>query len=137
MTLEIGSLASEHLVTVGPQHTLAEAAQRMNQNKIGSVVVLVEAAMPGILTERDLLRSIAEGADAESTTVERYMTPIAITGSASWDVYEAANRMFEGGFRHLIVLDDQGSPSGILSLRDLVKALLETSSSDRLSEPPT
>lgn len=128
MSLEVGSLASKRLVSVGPDHKLVDAASRMNENKIGSVVVTVEGANPGIITERDLLRSMAEGADPGSTLVEDYMTPIAITASSSWDVHEAAQRMFDGGFRHLIVLDEGGEPSGILSLRDLLAALLDLTS---------
>ncbi|MGI8407922.1 MAG: CBS domain-containing protein [Actinomycetota bacterium] len=134
MSLEVGSLASKRLVSVGPDHKLVDAARRMNENKIGSVVVTVEGSNPGILTERDLLRSIAEGADAGSTLVEEYMTPIAITASASWDVHEAAQRMFDGGFRHLIVLDEEGEPAGILSLRDLLEALLDLTSNADTSE---
>lgn len=134
MSMEIGSLASKRVVSVGPDHKLVDAALRMNENKIGSVVVNVEGANPGIITERDLLRSMAEGADPASTLVEDYMTPIAITASAGWDVQEAAKRMFDGGFRHLIVLDEQGEPSGILSLRDLLQALLDLTPDTQMSE---
>lgn len=127
MSLEIGELASKRLVSVTCDTSLLEAARRMNEHKIGSAIVLVEGEMPGIITERDLLRSMADGADPATTLVEQYMTGIAITASANWDVYAAADRMFQGGFRHLIVLDGDGTPSGILSIRDLVQALLGAS----------
>lgn len=135
MSLEIGALASKGLVSVGAQHSLADAARRMNEHKVGSAIVLVEEAIPGIITERDLLRSMAEGADPATTRVEQYMTAIAITASANWNVHEAAKRMVDGGFRHLIVLDDHGSPFGILSIRDLVKVLLGTSQENWVSQP--
>lgn len=124
MSLEIGELASKDLVSVRPDDTLVSAARRMNEHRIGSAIVLVPDGMPGIITERDLLRSMADGVDPATTRVDEYMTAVAITGSAHWDVHNAAERMFDGGFRHLIVLDPQGSPLGILSIRDLVKALL-------------
>lgn len=133
MSLEIGDLASRRLVSVGSEQSLTDAAKAMNQHKIGSAVVLVEEGMPGIITERDLLRSMAEGADPAVTQVAQYMTAIAITGSVNWDVREAATRMFDGGFRHLIVLDEDGSPFGILSIRDLVKALLGVTQESQVS----
>lgn len=123
-TMKIGSLVSTAVVSVGPTHTLAHAAQRMAERHVGSALVLVEEGHPGIITERDLLRAIAEGADASSAMVEQYMTAVAITASRSWEVTEAARLMSEGRFRHLIVLDDQGV-MGVLSMRDLVGALLE------------
>ncbi|CAN5627597.1 CBS domain-containing protein [soil metagenome] len=122
--MEIGPLVSAELVTVGPDHSLAETARRMIERGVGSAVVVTEDGRPGIITERDLLRSLAAGNDPESTRVERYMTENAITASPSWDVTEAASRMVDGGFRHLLVLNDNGSISGVLSIRDLVASLL-------------
>lgn len=121
--MEVGAVASRNVVTVGPTHTLQEAARRMAQGKVGSAVVRDEA--PGIITERDLLRAIADGADFSTTEVSEYMTANAITASASWDLVKAARCMQEGGFRHLIILDDDGRLAGMLSLRDLVGPLLD------------
>ena len=53
------------------------------------------------------------------------MTPDAITASPSWDVAEAGARVLAGGFRHLLVLSDDGTFSGVLSIRDLARAFLE------------
>ncbi|MGI8774901.1 MAG: CBS domain-containing protein [Actinomycetota bacterium] len=131
MSRNVGALASRRIVSVGENQTLADAARRMNEQRVGSAIVLIEGSMPGIITERDLLRSIADGADPSTALVGDYMTPIAITASANWDLQEAAQRMFDGGFRHLIVLDEQGSPAGILSMRDVAKALLEIATEDR------
>lgn len=125
MSLKVGALASSRIVSVGENQALVDAARRMNEQRVGSAIVLIEGSMPGIITERDLLRSMAEGADPSTALVGDYMTPIAITASANWDLQVAAQRMFDGGFRHLIVLDAHGSPAGILSMRDIAKALLE------------
>lgn len=122
--MEIGPLVSRTVLTVGPEHTLAETARRMTEQKVGSAVVITDDGSPGIITERDLLRSMATGDDPTRCYVGDYMTRAAITASSSWDVYEAAKRMIDGGFRHLIVCDDGGRVSGILSIRDLVGALL-------------
>lgn len=123
--MEIGPLISRTVVSVGPGHSLAEAARRMSRSKTGSAVVSVEDGRPGIITERDLLRAVADGADLEDTRVEEYMTGDAMTASPSWTVREAGRAMLDGGFRHLIVLRDNGSVAGVLSIRDLARTLLE------------
>lgn len=123
--MEIGPLVKQTIVTVGPHHSLAEAARRMSGRRVGSAVVLTEDGQPGIITERDVLRAVADDVSLADTKVEQYMTPNAITATRSWEVEKAARRMIEGGFRHLIVLDEGGEAEGILSIRDLVEALLE------------
>ncbi len=123
--MRIGPLARGSVVSAGPEHTLVEAARRMADAKVGSAVVLTEEGHPGIITERDVLRAVADGVDLETTPISDYMTANAITASPSWDVIEAARTMSRGGFRHLIVLGDQGEVQGMLSLRDLVDALLQ------------
>jgi CBS domain-containing protein len=87
--------------------------------------VLGPDGKPGIITERDLLRAMAEGSDPGATPVSSYMTPNAVAVNASWEVVDAARRMIQGGFRHLIVTDDRGGVTGIVSIRDMVAALVE------------
>ena len=123
--MDIGSLATAKVLIVGPRHSLAEAARMMFERGSGSAVVDHGMEGPGIITERDLLQAVAEGVDLGSTPVEDYMTANAITASTSWDAEKAARLMLERGFRHLIVMDDRGRIDGILSIRDLVKALLD------------
>jgi CBS domain-containing protein len=120
----IGALASARVISVGPAHSLAEAARRMNEARVGSAAVMTEDGRPAIITERDVLRAVAEGADTEETAVEAYMTANAITVGESWDALEAARLMLEGGFRHLIVVGEAGRIQGVLSIRDLFKHLL-------------
>jgi CBS domain-containing protein len=117
----IRDLTSRMVVTVGPAHTLAEAARRMNSAKVGSAAVATEDGRPGIITERDVLRGVAEGANPEETSVEAYMTANAITAAESWDIYKAAKLMLDGGFRHLVVVGESG--------RSQACCLSETSSS--------
>ncbi|MGH2748647.1 MAG: CBS domain-containing protein [Actinomycetota bacterium] len=123
--MEIGRLASKSLVTVGPRHSVAEAARRMTERKVGAAIVWMEDGRPGIITERDIMRALCERADLEGTPVSKYMTPNAVTGSPSEDALDAAHQMLEGGFRHLVVLDATGGPTGILSIRDLVSLLVQ------------
>ena len=122
--MEIRDLVVRDLVTVGPAHTLAQAAKLMNGKRVGSAIVLTEES-PGILSERDVLRAVAEGADPDSATVGDYMTWNAIVATSEWDTMEAARTMLQHGFRHLLVLDGS-SEVGILSIRDLMAGLLGT-----------
>ncbi len=123
--MKIGPLVSPLVLAVGPRHNLRDVARRMTERKIGCAVVLCDDGHPGIITERDVLGAIAAGVDPEASTVEEYMTANAITASPSWEVREAATRMMQGGFRHLIVVDENGNVTGVLSIRDLVKPLFD------------
>ncbi|CAN5692016.1 CBS domain-containing protein [soil metagenome] len=123
--MEIGSLVQRDILTVGPGLSIGEAARRMTARNVGSAIVMMDDGHPGIITERDLLRAMAEKADPDDTPVESYMTANAITASPSWGVLQAAEKMSEGGFRRLLVYDDQGGIDGILSIRDLMDAMLE------------
>ena len=120
--MQLGSLVRRAVVTVGPTHTLADAARRMAERNVGAAVVLTDDA-PGIISERDLLRAVAGGADLDIATVGEHMTWNAVVATPAWDVETAARTMIERGFRHLVVVQE-GAEVGILSIRDLVGALL-------------
>lgn len=123
--MELGPLINRDVVTVGPAHKLVEAARRMHDHGVGSAVVVTDDGRPGIITERDLLRAIAEGADLSSVPVEAYMTMSAMTATASWDAREAATAMLHGGFRHLVIVDAGGRVEGVISIRDLFKEFMD------------
>ena len=127
--MEIRDLVVRDLVTVGPAHTLAQAAKLMAGKRVGSAIVLTEEA-PGILSERDVLRAVAEGVDPASATVGDYMTWNAIVATSEWDTMEAARTMLERGFRHLVVIDGD-QQVGILSIRDLMAGIVGCSRPDR------
>jgi CBS domain-containing protein len=112
---------SSVVLTVGPGHTLYEAARLMAERNVGAAVVLdPEAAGPGILTERDLLKSIAEGGDPAVERVGDHLTEDAILASPEWSLERAAEIMIERGFRHLLVVNG-ADLDGILSMRDIVR----------------
>ena len=127
--MEIRDLVVRDLVTVGPAHTLAQAAKLMSAKRVGSAIVLTEES-PGILSERDVLRAVADGVDPTTATVGDYMTWNAIVATSELDTMEAARTMLEHGFRHLLVIDG-GHEVGILSIRDLMAGLLGCSRPDR------
>ncbi|MPZ87774.1 MAG: CBS domain-containing protein [Nitriliruptorales bacterium] len=112
---------SAEVLTVGPDHTLREAARLMAERDVGAAIVLdVDAGTPGIVTERDLLRALAAGDDPDLELVRDHLTDEATTARESSSLEFAADAMLRGRFRHLIVVDDRNEVAGILSMRDIV-----------------
>ncbi len=112
---------SEVVLTVGPGHSLKDAAQLMTERQVGAAVVLdPEAPGPGVITERDILRSVAAGQEPDQELVAGHLTSKLTFASPEWSLEQAAAAMVRGGFRHLVVVD--GSELvGMLSMRDIVR----------------
>lgn len=116
---------SETVLTVGPGHTLCAVARLMSERRVGAAVVIdPEAHGPGIITERDILNSVAEGQEPDQEMVAEHLTRDVVYAEPDWSLEEAAVAMVRGGFRHLIVLDG-GETVGILSVRDVVRCWTE------------
>lgn len=100
--------------------SLADAAQRMRDHDVGALVVLDDGdAMTGFVTERDILRSVAEGLAPRTTPVSAVMSVGPLEVTPDTDSEEAARLMVQGGMRHLPVVR-QGVPVGMVSARDLL-----------------
>jgi CBS domain-containing protein len=109
------------VLTIGPAHTLRDAARLMSKRRVGAAVVIdPDHASVGILTERDILDSIAAGQDPDTETVEDHRTQEAVIASPGWTLEQAAGAMVRGGFRHLVVVEGQ-EVAGLLSMRDIVR----------------
>jgi CBS domain-containing protein len=112
---------SDVVLTIGPGHTLHQAARLMAERKVGAAVVIdPEAAGPGILTERDILESVAQGQNPDEERVSDHLTPELVFAAPTWSLEEAAVAMIQGGFRHLIVVE-AGDIAGVVSMRDIVR----------------
>jgi CBS domain-containing protein len=109
----------------GPETTVLEAAVAMEGSDLGSLAVVEGMALVGLLTERDIRRSVAEEI-AGDTPVSALMSTDPDTFDPDLDVWDAAAWIAETGYRHLPVVDDEGSLLGVVSIRDLLKALVET-----------
>ena len=112
---------SETVLTIGPRHTLRDAAAAMYRRNVGAAVVLdPEAPGPGVITERDILKAIGSGEDPDRELVSNHLTADLTFASPDWSLERAAAAMVRGGFRHLVVVD-RGEMAGILSMRDIVR----------------
>lgn len=112
---------SEVTVTVGPSHTLREAAARMLEKGTGAALVSdAEAPTLGIVTERDLLNSVGRGEDPDAEPVAAHMSERVIAAAPDWSLERAAAEMARRGVRHLVVFE-HGEAVGVLSMRDIVR----------------
>src|SRR3954462_4543836 len=111
---------STELLTVPPDLPLTEVAKRMVSKDVGAVLVFDGGELCGILTERDVLRAVADGIDEQATLVRERMPPNPATLPAAAPTEHAAVLMTHGGFRHLPVLQE-GEVVGVLSIRDLMR----------------
>jgi CBS domain-containing protein len=112
---------SEVVLTVGPSHTLREAAEMMVEKGTGAALVTDdERPVPCIVTERDLLNSLGRGQDPDVERVSEHMSEGVVSASPEWSLEHAASEMSTRGIRHLVVFDD-GRVVGILSIRDIVR----------------
>ncbi|CAL2069443.1 FOG: CBS domain [Streptomyces murinus] len=109
------------ILTLGPAHTLREAATLMSARRIGAAVVFdPDAGGIGILTERDILNSVGLGQNPDTERAHAHTTTDVVFAAPTWTLEEAARAMAHGGFRHLIVLD-RGEVAGIVSVRDIIR----------------
>lgn len=102
--------------------TLQEAALSMRERKISSLAVTEKDRLVGIMTERDIVTAVADGADSEVAHVRDYMTSNPVSAAADTSIEEATQMMLEHGFRHLPIVDADQRLVGIVSLRDLARA---------------
>lgn len=124
--MHVRDAMSPEVLTIGPAHTLRQAARQMAARKVGAAVVHdPDSEGPGILTERDVLKSLADGQDPDAELVGEHLTPDAVVATPDWDLDRAATAMLAGGFRHLVVCDED-DVVGVLSVRDVVRVWSRT-----------
>jgi CBS domain-containing protein len=109
------------VLTLGPAHTLREAARMMSARRVGAAVVIdSEHAGIGILTERDILDSIGAGQDPDTEVTAQHQTEHVVFATPDWTLQRAAETMVQAGFRHLVVVEGN-EVTGLLSMRDIVR----------------
>jgi CBS domain-containing protein len=115
----VAEVMNTKVLTVDPMASIGEAAEKMIEAGVGAVVVMEDMArIVGIVTERDLMRAVAQRARAAEARVRQWMTESVVTIEPDTAIKDAAKMMFEKNFRHLPVVKD-GRLLGIASLRRL------------------
>ena len=111
-------IAKRNIVTASSNTTVSEAARKMKQHEVGALMVVENGKLIGIFTERDaLFRILAVGRDPRTAKVSEVMTAHPQTVDPDKPVGYALLMMYEGGFRHVPVVED-GKPIGMISARD-------------------
>ena len=119
--MKVAEGMSQRVLMIGPAHTLREAARMMAARRVGAAVVInPEASGVGILTERDILNSVAAGEDPDVELAGQHCTQDLVFAAPDWTLEDAAAAMVRGGFRHLVVVQGH-DVVGLLSMRDIVR----------------
>lgn len=116
--MEIGDVYRKHVVTCGPDSTVAEAARLMESHDDGLVVVVDGGKVVGVVSERDVVRIVAHGIDLE-VPVSEIATKDVLTVHADDTLHETARTMIDEGVRRFPVLSTAGDLIGLVSMRDL------------------
>jgi CBS domain-containing protein len=130
--MQVRAGMSDVVLTVNPGHTLRDAAVAMAERNVGAAVVIdLEQPGPGIITERDILRSVGKGQNPDEELVAEHLSPQLTFAAPDWSLERAAEAMVRGGFRHLVVIDG-GRMTGILSMRDIVRCWVSDGATSEL-----
>lgn len=120
----VGRLMSSPVRTVSAETPIQEAARKMSENGIGSVIVVGDGnELEGILTATDFVRLGADGRSAAETPVSEYMSTDIVTTAANDDIRDVADLMIDHGFHHVPVVDETEGVVGIVTTTDLTAYL--------------
>jgi CBS domain-containing protein len=130
--MQVRAGMSDVVLTINPGHSLRDAARLMADRGVGAAVVIdLEQPGPGIVTERDILQSIARGENPDTERVGEHLSSDLTFASPEWSLERAAEAMVRGRFRHLVVVDG-GELIGILSMRDIVRCWVSDGATSEL-----
>jgi CBS domain-containing protein len=134
--MEVRDGMSGVVLTMGPGHTLRDAAVKMTERGVGAAIVLDEEAPgPSIISERDILNSLGRGEDPDSELVSGHMSETIITAAPDWSLERAAAEMSKRHIRHLVVVE-AGEPVGMLSMRDIMRCWTSEGATSGMTPPP-
>lgn len=117
--MRVAEIMTNATITESTTGTLRSAAEQMWKQQTGSVVIVDGEAIVGIVTERDVMRAVGQGADPDQALIADVMTREVVTAEPDTHVREAARLMAQHWIRHLPIVDD-GKLAGILSQRDVI-----------------
>jgi predicted transcriptional regulator len=120
----VQGLVTRPVVYVHINDTLRHLATTLVEESIGAALVRGPHGAIGLVSERDVARALADGADPDRTKVEDIMNEELVTVAPTDDVYDAVHRMLDAEVRHLPVVDDKVTV-GMVSVRDALRALVQ------------
>lgn len=124
LPIRVEDIMSSPPLAIHENEPLKKASKMMYENRIGSILVVdSEGKLIGIITERDITHACAMGFNADTAKVFEAMTENPITISPSAGIDEAIRAMRNAGVRHLPVVDEDGKPIGMVSMRDVLDAV--------------
>ena len=133
--MEVRDGMSGVVLTVGPGHTLRDAARKMTEREVGAAVVIdEELPAPGVLSERDILNSIGKGEDPDSEKVSDHYSDTIISAAPDWSLERAAMEMSRRHIRHLVVVEG-GELVGVLSMRDIMRVWTSEGATSSMTSP--
>ncbi len=120
-------MSRDNILSVKPSTPVIEAVKKMSERNVGSVLITDESGkLVGIFTERDLLRLVAKG-ESLSKPISEFMTTKLVVAKPDDAVPKVASIMIEKWIRHIPVVNEEGKPVGILSIRDVLRYLVASS----------
>lgn len=120
----VAALCPAAPLTAGPADPISSAIESMSQHRVGCLLVVdSEGNLSGILTERDVLNRFSEDITRMNQPVSDFMTGTPVTVSQDDSIGYALHAMDLGGYRHLPVVDDDDRPTGVISVRDILRFL--------------
>jgi CBS domain-containing protein len=137
LTAPISELSMRTPVLIDASATVVDAVNAMNQHHIGCLLVQRNGKLVGIFTERDVLTRVVFHEGNRTLKVEAVMTASPQTLKSSDNLAFALNRMSDGGYRHVPIVDRAGHPVGVLSVKDIVTFLVDLFPEDVLNLPPS
>ena len=120
----IRTIMKDRPVTVEQHDSLRDAARELAGNEIGALLVSSPVGCVGIISERDIVTVVAIGGDVEREQVRSIMSVDLVTAGATESIAEVGRLMIDSGVRHVAICDDHGSITGVVSIRDVLDAVL-------------
>ena len=133
----IRHLRAKKAITMAPSDTVSNAVELMRKKKIGCILITENGKLSGIFTERDVLMKVAGSKNFATMKLSEVMTPRVDAFQADDSIAFVLNAMHVGGYRHVPVVDHDGKPMAVISVKDIIAFILEHFSEDVLNLPPS
>ena len=122
--IPISALANDRIVQAAPDVTIREAAKQLADEGIGLLVLSDDSGVCGVVSERDIVRAVAS-----EVHLDARVTAVSSAGAVQWassnsSIADVADEMMRSWLRHILIADDDGNLAGIVSMRDLLAAIV-------------